>query len=352
MFQIFLDGIRKAGHSLFIPQIVLDETVNKFRDSLIETMQEWERLSERIRRLASNKPSSVFDENSIDELVANYRRNLTRKLKEPVSPNFRTISYPDVPHSRLVAKALQRKKPFSLSGRGYRDALIWENILWLEETYSGSERTAFITANIKDFADDKFALHPDLLTDLDERKLAPGSIILYPNLKAFVTEQILAQFENLQGLQDRLNQDECEGLDFKERVRLILAEELHYRELNEVKGVIPSECEKPLITHVLSIEKYNVTDARKYNAMTDSRILLSVDLTALCEIESRLHHSNWPLIQKERHTIIASVEKLDASYLKVILHVNISFSINLFFDEPTNEFWLDDADISMLDTKV
>ena len=43
--------------------------------------------------------------------------------------NINIIPYPSTSHKDLVSRDLARKRPFQESGKGYRDALIWESLL-------------------------------------------------------------------------------------------------------------------------------------------------------------------------------------------------------------------------------
>src|SRR5262245_41750996 len=94
--------------------------------------------------------------------------------------------YSAVPNEALVQRCLSRRKPFKMSGEGFRDALIWETIVRDVACHDAS--TYLITDNVKDFADphDKSRLHPELVTDLVARGLEPESVQICSSLDDFV----------------------------------------------------------------------------------------------------------------------------------------------------------------------
>ena len=76
---------------------------------------------------------------------------------------------PDVSASDLLNRDISTRKPFSRDGKGFRDALIWENVRALCDGLDDlSTPVLFVTNNSDDFCDalDKKALHPDLRTEL------------------------------------------------------------------------------------------------------------------------------------------------------------------------------------------
>lgn len=76
---------------------------------------------------------------------------------------------PDTPARDLLERDVSTRKPFSRDGKGFRDALIWENIRTLCHGLNDpSTPVLFVSNNFDDFCDpeDKSALHPDLRPEL------------------------------------------------------------------------------------------------------------------------------------------------------------------------------------------
>ena len=58
---------------------------------------------------------------------------------------------PQVSHADLVERDLSSRKPFSPTGKGYRDALIWESVVELCTDLTDADTLIFVTDNKSDF---------------------------------------------------------------------------------------------------------------------------------------------------------------------------------------------------------
>src|SRR6266404_2044524 len=263
-FTVFLEKLDAAGHSHFILEIVIDEAANKFRERLIEAEEELNRGAKKIRRLVGESAKVEINNLDIPHLVEEYRKKLIANLEKSAFTSRRRVFHPRVFHDEIIDRCLRRRKPFSADGRvGYRDTLIWYNLLWIAETYAGGEPIAFITNNVQDFANESVALHPDLQQDLLEKGLDVNSIVIYSNLSAFVSEQISGQFERLDELITNLNLNQIDDFDFPLTTIEVLNEELQERQLVKIEKVLPLECLDPVLKSVKDIESYTVKDARR-----------------------------------------------------------------------------------------
>lgn len=112
-----------AGQNVFlnvcIPPCCIEELVAHHERASIEAARDVERAHRGLARLGM--PSFELPPNEFD-----YRGYLSERFEETLG--FRILPWPDVPHERLVAKAVSRQPPFDASGGGYRDALVWESV--------------------------------------------------------------------------------------------------------------------------------------------------------------------------------------------------------------------------------
>lgn len=163
---------------LRLPSVVLQELVDHRRRDLAK-LQELERKVDRQRRdlLGDEDPLSSrtlpLSDARLNEACAVYAEFVSEWFRDAGS----VLDDPDVAHSELVARALERRRPFTEGERGYRDALIWYSAL----ECASSERVVLLTANTKDFAketDNQIELADDLIADLVSRGLPPSRIRL------------------------------------------------------------------------------------------------------------------------------------------------------------------------------
>jgi hypothetical protein len=74
--------------------------------------------------------------------------------------SFRVAATPNVPHETVARRAIQRMRPFSASGDGYRDTLHWFTLLDLAKKWPTTE--VVLLSNDKAFAGKDGTLHPGL----------------------------------------------------------------------------------------------------------------------------------------------------------------------------------------------
>lgn len=81
----------------------------------------------------------------------------------------RIARYPEMPVAELLEWDLDRRKPFSETGKGFRDALIWATIRALCAEEDPESPVLFVTKNSDDFwaSKNKKELHPHLRDELD-----------------------------------------------------------------------------------------------------------------------------------------------------------------------------------------
>ena len=157
-----------AGHSLIIPEVVMDETVNHFSKLA-------ENALARAKRKTSEKSIGAFQriyglgaipEHSDSKLAVKRYRSLLEQVI--ADSNGFVAQTPSISQSIIYKRSLEGKKPFSASGdKGYRDTLIWFTLL---DLFDDNTYITFITNNSGDFcADNSNELHADLIEDVRQK---------------------------------------------------------------------------------------------------------------------------------------------------------------------------------------
>jgi PIN domain-containing protein len=271
--RLLREYLNRTGSNLFVPAIVLDEIKNSHRESLEKT--KFSLLADLRQLLAwSNLTLPDID---VEGESDRYIETLTRRLQLQYRARF--LPYPDISHNVLVSRDLARRKPFSESGRGYRDALIWYSIFPLLD--SETTELAFVTANAKDFWNsDKTGLHPDLSADLPGG-IQPRGFHLFQGIEAFNSAITKPKLQLLKDVQESLQNRTHTMLDL-------------YRTLEEhtaeLKGTINDETINNLAREALgylfpgigsfSIEKFEGPEEIKVSAVLEiegSKLFVSFD---------------------------------------------------------------------------
>lgn len=186
-FAILRRAIALESAQLVVPQIVVEEAKNKHREQLLNL----HRLAmDRVAQLNSLLPDGrrlaelpIDLEAAVGELEGTFERDLAQLgVSRP--------DYLDIAHVDLVTRDLSRRRPFRDSGKGYRDALLWETIL--RKVADKDDKAFLITQDLKDFCaeEDPHSLHPHLLEDLVARGLPEDAIVMCQSIEQFVDQRL------------------------------------------------------------------------------------------------------------------------------------------------------------------
>jgi hypothetical protein len=161
-----------------VPQLALDEAVNKYREDVVRATAEVGKLRSSLKRLGVEPDLSIP---KIDELSGRYEDAIGKRLRKW---GVATIAYPEVPHQQLARSAIAKRSPFDQQGRGYRDALIWYTVIGL-----AGDREVWLVTDDNDFrASGSDDLAADLVSDLESIERSAPDVRLFRTIKDCVAE--------------------------------------------------------------------------------------------------------------------------------------------------------------------
>jgi PIN domain len=202
----------RGTFKLVVPEVVVQESVNKLRTRSEEAYEGMKKHADEIARLGL--PPVVPDGDTRKANVTAYEEELRRVAS---NKGCEIGAIPAISHDNLVPKAVAKAKPFGPKGTGYRDALIWENVL--AEAAGGP--VAFISNNTADFCNaDETGLADDLVDELQTRGLLRDQVTWYRDLKSFVDDAIPAAARTVEEVRDLLQNDP----DFQHSTFALVAE--------------------------------------------------------------------------------------------------------------------------------
>ena len=287
LFRFFLSSSEIVGHSVYIPESVIEEVVAKFERTLGCNTQEIKATLRQLRQhLQKPVPSSIDDLDQGQE-VNSFRSRLHTQL---CNAHCIIAPYPEVSHKELVAQAVTRRRPFDSQGSGYRDALIWHSIIDLLNKYN--RKIVFVTDD-KDFRDRNRKLHPQLRKDLTDRGHDKSDVILVTSLWGFLDRYIRPSLTNVfesypAEVLNHLDVDLMDTITIKANEtfsgKTMYAEDLHlwwqYEDLH--------------FNSVLDSSNLEITDVRE---VTKSRYLLRGHVSLECELEGYVHKSDTYIVE-------------------------------------------------------
>jgi hypothetical protein len=165
----------RTRSELYVPAIVHEEALNRVRKRVTEANAK----IGAVQRLTGG--SEGFKIIKPEDAMATYAETLKILFGDL---DAQLLPLPTVSHADVLKRALAAKKPFVDSGRGYRDALIWHNIV--ELLRASSDQIVFVSQNSDDWCGGrKDAFHPDLVAELGDEGLQSERLMIVPSLFDF-----------------------------------------------------------------------------------------------------------------------------------------------------------------------
>jgi len=209
--RTILDQCSRGGFEASIPEVVVGEMVNHARERIDGALARIGNGTASLGRLGlsagtSPRPGAI--------LAREFERRLRERLK---AHRVEIPGYPAVDHATLVERSIAGRRPFRTSDRGYRDTLIWHNVL----DAAANEEIALVTSNTQDFADaSKTGVHPHLLDDTTQVRSKP--VALFTSLDDFIAAHVPSSDQVLQQAQHLLESDS----EFDEALRSAVGDAL------------------------------------------------------------------------------------------------------------------------------
>lgn len=174
--QLLATRTSQGSFSVNIPPSVLEELIAHQRRESEAATRTYAKAVHALNRLGFRAPAG-------ETLRINYRAYLLERFEEVLS--FVILDWPKVSHETLVDRAVYRVPPFDSKGGGYRDSLVWMNVL---ELVKQGREVVFVSAD-RGFANAQGELHSDLVSEIDA---LPGSVILVRDLSAWLLSTLPA----------------------------------------------------------------------------------------------------------------------------------------------------------------
>jgi len=180
-WRALLSAGRSQHVALFVPEVCIIEAVGWFRREALLRLDRYAKAAGQLGHLGVDPSHGqgwlTSAESETATISGDYDTYLRGRLEEAAT----ILAVPHVPHEALVQRAVDRVRPFTERGTGYRDALIWESVCELAR----EGPITLLTANVKDFASGR-ALADDLTRDLGGRGVSAERVELATELVALV----------------------------------------------------------------------------------------------------------------------------------------------------------------------
>jgi hypothetical protein len=312
-------GASKA--TLVVPKIVLEEVLNHQREE-VEKLKSDVRTQVRVAGRLFREIKAMRWVVDISHAVSAdpYNEFLSAELRgmKALSPEYTAIS-----HTNIVNRDLKRRKPFQLSGKGYRDTLLWETIL--AQCVASDVLTVFVTQNSRDFSAKEGILHTELLQDVNA---VDGEVVLFRDLPAFTDAYIVPYLTDRKDFALLVQHDKVRGLN------LIDACERNIDSLVKAVGEYPyllvdDISYEPEVHGVDIPEGFEVKQASE---VSKDVLLVTFEFMAFVSYTYFIPRSEYYLMSEERQ---GSISILDPEWNEWVMQVEsgtlLTFSCRLAF---------------------
>jgi hypothetical protein len=316
---------------LFVPEVVLGELDKHFAAETKKVVREVNVAigdhRDELRRLGFEAPARIEN----DPLrVVGYRSRLEKRLEAargkvlPTPTDLRPA----------VDWAVNRRKPFKVTGEGFPDAVIWLSVIELA-LERPDEEILLVSANSADFAESKKRkdeLPAEFVTDLVERGCRPDQVRIVPGIGAFAAEleraqELVASGAFEQALEERFVETSVEP------DALALAFDLE---------------ERPSIESA-SVEEIEIEEAAELPGGKRLRIVTRVKLALSLELS--IFRSEFILAEEEVQLTAGEVN-FDNYYIEAGLETEVEVAVEILTDLDATEIHLDVGDLSPTDLEL
>ncbi len=255
-FRVLLSAAPRVGITLCVPQLVLDEVVNKYREQLRGVAAKYVSVARSWQRMTTERLPPIADDCGVAEHSHAYAEHLRTTL---ASVDAKILPYPDVSHEKLVRRALERRRPFAKGGRGYRDALIWEVLLGL--CLSDGREVCFVTRNSKDFGKGPEP-HPHLAADLTNSHLRIDRLAVVPSLDELNNTHLVQHLRRVDRIVDLLSAEQLDQFSLRDWASAELCDLLDDNELGDILANVEQNHVSVSVSSIKKIDFLQVDDVR------------------------------------------------------------------------------------------
>ncbi|WP_430898654.1 MULTISPECIES: PIN domain-containing protein [unclassified Paraflavitalea] len=290
-FKILLESSKNGDIELYIPQVVLDEVINKFSQRIENSISEINNELIKFEKDANITTGFSLSDKLIETTKTNYTKNLDKLIK---ASQIGIIDYPEASHKLLAKKAMLKLKPFNSNEKGYRDSLIWENVKSLVSPehieIPATPEVVFITNNHKDFTSDDKSLHKDLIKELRDENLTGHSVVVYSSLNEYNDQVSKLFFKQAKIFEGKLMNNEFLKFELKSLLDNYLFKYFVGGSLSNYYCLAPYANDNPTVSNISEDFSIDNTSVKKLNS---KEYIVDVQFKVESEIDYFIDKSDY-----------------------------------------------------------
>ena len=320
-----------TAETVCFPQVVIDEAKNNYYENLISLKSKIDKNLSDIKRLTGKTQTTSLNKKSFDDEITNFNKNFDDQL---VRLGIKIIPYPQTTHKIIVRKAVKKKKPFIESGKGYRDALIWENVKELlkpSEKLIEDPQGVLITSNHHDFCENDYQLHTDLKEELTLLGVPENSVEIISDFEKFISKYCEFRLKILDEIKHDLQEGKHKKRNIRNKVEKLVFSYLDNRAFATEDLGFPQEFESPSVDVIHEDYEFHIDEVRQ---LSDEEIIINGTVKVTCTFDVFIFKGDYYAMGEDEtpevwdydwndHYVAASKEK--TIRLNVFLTVDNTF---------------------------
>ncbi len=317
---IFFNALNLVPAKLLIPEIVLHETINKYKENLIQLVEQ----NLKTQNELSNHLKDDFRLPPIDIKISTeaYEKYLRSTLQ---NYNAIILAYPTIDHKDVVKSILERQKPFRKGDSGYRDFLIWQILKRLE--VHGTEELVFLTNNIRDFGE-----HGYLSEEFKDKWTRNKNYKICIAVSKFNDEYVLPKLKHIEKLKEQLILGTSEQFDIKKWIEKSFFATLKNIDFGEIVTGFPNHVGEVRAHDILGYEKFDISDVKALEGQ-----LKLIQFFVICKVNFSIEISaeDYENNKEVQEFINEDIEGIDYTYTMTAAFLEVK--LNIILEEPGSE---------------
>lgn len=208
-----------------VSQVVIAEVINQYREEVKRSVESLTKAQEQVQKIfGEDAQVDLLSREVVEDKIAEFSQQFNRTLRNDFSAEI--LPLPDIAHSKILKRAIDRRKPFDAKGKGYQDTMIWLSLVQAIQKFH-FRHVAFVSNNSKDFCDGDGKLAQDLQDDLKEfdvdlqcfqnldealKKFFPHNLLSTPELLDETSLYTKIIEDHLPSIEAEANDDLCSSI--------------------------------------------------------------------------------------------------------------------------------------------
>ena len=247
---------RAWGHQVHVPQVALEEVVAYFSRTLSEKISAVRGPIGQLSKFLGRELEYPINSTDLYDETRLFREQFENRL---AAANVNIPQYPANSHEEIVNRATSRTRPFDEEGSGYRDTLLWFNILELTDELDGQ---IILVSRDNDFRGGGDSLHNHLVEDLASNGQPSDRVVLTKSVKDLMKQHIYPNVQNAFA-DDPLGRLAALEIDVKETIGLGIQSSPLITDWDPRELGLSLDCESTILDSVEGISNLNVVGVRQ-----------------------------------------------------------------------------------------